>query len=101
MFDFRRLVAKYMREVSDKIEVGTSEITEPEAIDLLKVVAHEVLSKAQACRLLNISPTRFDDYIRAGQLPKGRKVTGYKELRWYKDELEIDWRKIKGKRNKS
>ena len=89
MSDFRQLVVKYMREVADKIEVGTSEISESEAIDILRVVAHECLSKEQACMYLNISRSRFDDLIREKKLPKGRKQVGFKELKWYKDELDV------------
>ena len=95
MFDFRQLVAKYMREVADKIEVGTSEISESEAMDILRVVAHESISKEQACEYLNISRSRFDDLVREMKLPKGRKRVGFKELVFYKDELDFAVSKIK------
>ena len=95
MFDFRQLVAKYMREVADKIEVGTSEISESEAMDILRVVAHEPMSKEQACVYLNLSRSRFDDLVREKKLPKGRKRVGFKELVFYKDELDFAVSKIK------
>ena len=88
MFSFRQLVAKYMREIADKIEVGTSEISESEAMDILRTVAHEPMSKEQACVYLNLSRSRFDDLIREGRIPKGRKRVGFKELVWWEDELE-------------
>ena len=98
MFDFRSLVVKYMREVADKIEVGTSEITESEAIDILRIVAHEAMSKEQACSYLNLSRSRFDELIRERKLPKGKKRVGYKELVFYKDELDLAARKLKEKK---
>lgn len=88
MFDFKRLVTKYLRNTADKIDAGTSEITESEAMDILRVVAHESMSKEQACNYLNLSRSRFDDLIREQKVPKGKKVAGFKELRWWKDELE-------------
>lgn len=88
MFDFRDLIVKYMREVADKIEVGTSEISESEAIDILRIVAHEAMSKEQACTYLNLSRARFDDLVGEKKLPKGKKRTGFKELVFYKDELD-------------
>lgn len=88
MFDFRDLIVKYMREVADKIEVGTSEISESEAIDILRIVAHEAMSKEQACTYLNLSRARFDDLVREKKLPKGKKRAGFKEKVWYKDELD-------------
>lgn len=89
MFEFRRMVVKYLREIADKIEVGTSEISESQAMDILSVVAHEAMSKEQACNYLNLSRSRFDDLVREGKLPKGKKRVGFKELVWYKDELDM------------
>ena len=88
MIDFKKLVVKYLKNAIDKIEADSCELTESEAMSILKVIAHEPLSKEQACIFLNLSRSRFDDYVREGKLPKGKKVTGYKELRWWKDELE-------------
>jgi predicted DNA-binding transcriptional regulator AlpA len=85
----RRMVVRYLRDVADSIDTGTSEITETEAMDIMKVVAHKSLSKEQACNFLNLQRSRFDELVRGHKLPKGRKVTGYKELRWYEDELEM------------
>ena len=93
MFDFRKLVVKYLRDAADKIEVGTSEIGETEAMDILKVIAHKPMSKEQACNYLNLSRSRFDDLVREGKIPKGRKRVGLKELSWWEDELELCKRK--------
>ena len=93
MFEFRRMVVKYLREIADKIEVGTSEISESQAMDILSVVAHEAMSKEQACNYLNLSRSRFDDLVRDGKLPKGKKRVGFKELVYYKDELDMCKRK--------
>ena len=95
MFSLRRMVVNYLRELADKIDTGTSEITEDEAMDILKVVAHESLSKAQASSYLNLSQQQFDALIRQNQIPKGRKVVGFKEKRWHKDELDVCLYKIK------
>lgn len=95
MFDFKKLVVKYMREVADKIEVGTSEISESQAIDILRIVAHEVMSKEQACSYLNLSRARFDDLVREKKLPKGKKRVGFKEKVFYKDELDLAVRRMK------
>lgn len=97
MFDFKKLVVRYLREVADKIEVGNSELTETEAMDILKVIAHKSMSKEQACQYLNLSISRFDDYVRMGKIPKGKKVVGFKELRWFEDELLLCKERIKGK----
>ena len=89
MFDFKKLVVKYLREVADKIDAGTSEITESQAIDVLRVIAHEAMSKEQACVYLNLSRSRFDDLVRERKIPRGQKRTGFKEKIWWKDELDM------------
>lgn len=89
MFDFKKLVVKYLREVAEKIDSGTSEITESQAIDVLRVIAHEAMSKEQACIYLNLSRSRFDDLVRERKIPRGQKRTGFKEKVWWKDELDM------------
>ena len=81
------MIAKLLREIADKIDAGTCELSEQEAIEIMSAVAHRVLSKDQACQFLNLHRSRFDDLVRAGKIPRGRKRKGFKELIWYEDEL--------------
>lgn len=90
-----RLVAKLLRETADKIDAGNTELSDSEAMDLAGILCHEVMSKDTACRYLNLSRSRFDDLVRAKKLPKGRKRVGFKELAWYRDELDECLDKIK------
>ena len=83
----RKIVVKYLREVADKIDKGNSHLTEEQSIRLISILADEELSKDQACSFLNIQRSRFDNLVRQGVLPKGRKVRGFKELRWNKRDL--------------
>lgn len=89
MFDFKKLVVRYLKEVADKISDGSSEISESQAIDILRIVAHEAMSKEQACNFLNLSRSRFDDLVRDRKIPRGQKRVGFKELVWWRDELEM------------
>lgn len=82
-----RLIVKLMRETADNIEVGNSNISDEEATDILSVIAHRSLSKEEACSFLNLSRSRFDDLVRLGRIPRGKKLRGRKELIWYEDEL--------------
>ena len=88
MQNLRQRVIQNLREFADKVENDSCEISDEELKEIIKVIAHEPLSKEQACRYLNLSRKQFDTLIKQGHLPKGRKILGYKELRWYKDELE-------------
>ena len=89
MVNFKKLVVKYLREIAEKIDSGNSEISETEAMDILKLIAHKPLSKEQACHYLNLRRSRFDELVKEGKLPKGRKRVGLKELSWWQDELDL------------
>lgn len=84
----KRLVIKLLHETADKIDTGNCELSDSEAMEIMSVLSHQAMSKEDACIYLNLSRSRFDDLVREGRLPKGRKRRGFKELRWYKDELD-------------
>lgn len=86
----------------DDIDSGNSNITEEEALQLCTTLKEltckdERMSKYKAYTYLNISRATFDNYVAKGLIPKGRKEAGYKELSWYKKDLDMV---IKKKNNK-
>lgn len=87
MKNILHLLATELRNIADKIESGTCEMTPEEAMNILDLVSHEAMSKEQACDYLNISRATFDLHVSLGHIPRGRKRRGFKELIWYKDEL--------------
>lgn len=56
------------------------------------------MSKYQAYTYLNVSRATFDNYVREGKLPKGKKIQGFKELMWEQKDLDAF---IKECRNKN
>lgn len=87
MNNLLKLLAAELRNIADKIESGSCELTPEEAMNVLDIVSHEAMSKEQACSFLNISRATFDLHVKLGHIPRGRKRVGFKELVWYKDEL--------------
>ena len=83
----RKYAAKILREAADKIDAGTCELNEDQVTDIASAIGHQVLSKDEACSYLNLARSRFDDLVREGKIPRGRKRRGFKELCFYKDEL--------------
>lgn len=59
-----------------------------ELIDLLSQIGEEKISKYQACKLVNCSRATFDNLVKAGKLPRGKKQAGFKELFWKRSEIE-------------
>lgn len=65
-------------KIINDIDTGNSNLSAKECeevIDYLSFISNknEKLSKYQACKYLDISRATFDNYVRAGKIPKGRK----------------------------
>lgn len=86
----KRTVSKLLRQIADKIDGGTCELDEEQAMNIMATIGHEPLSKDAACSYLNISRSKFDSLVADGKLPKGKKRRGFKELVFYKDELILN-----------
>lgn len=87
------IIRNLLLEIVDNIDIGNSKIPEEQQLELLDYIRHftdktERLSKYKACEYLNVSRATFDNYVREGKLPKGKKVAGFNELSWTKKELD-------------
>lgn len=97
-----QLIKSVLQQMIDNIDAGNSNASEDELTELLEVINRVTntksrLSKYQACKYLNVSRATFDNYVRDGKLPKGKKQQGFKELSW---ELK-DLQNFKNKQNDS
>ena len=84
---------KLLLGIVDDIDAGNSNIDEKEAMQIVKALRaysrkDTPMSKYQAYTYLGFSRAKFDNYVRAGKIPRGRKVAGFNELRWYKKDLD-------------
>lgn len=96
------IIKSLLLKIIDNIDAGNSNITEGEAMELIKIIKSytdktQRLSKYQACKKLNISRATFDNLVREGVISRGQKVVGFKELFWTEKELDniINKRKCK------
>jgi len=85
-------IKQYLLRIVDDIDAGNSNADEEELLEIAKVLKEYVrkdvpMSKYQAYTYLNISRATFDNLVREGKIPKGKKVPGFKELQWYKRDL--------------
>lgn len=88
-----KIIRTLLAKIIDDIDTGNSNLTPEECeeiIDYLSSITNknEKLSKYQACKYLKISRATFDNYVRAKKRPVGRKQQGFKELYWYKKDLD-------------
>lgn len=87
-------IRKYLLQSVDDIDSGNSNITEEEAMQIAKAIREIVrkdipMSKYQAYTYLGISRAKFDNLVREGKIPRGRKMPGFKELMWLKKDLKV------------
>lgn len=82
-----KIVAKILHQYADNIDAGNSRITSEQAVNILSCVCHIEMTKEEVCEHLNLSRSRFDDLVREGKLPRGRKIKHKNNLVWYKDEI--------------
>ena len=88
-----KLIRKVLLDIVERIDAGNSNISEEEAIKAIQYLnnitnTEKRMSKYQACQYLNVSRATFDNYVRAGLIPKGKHQQGFKELGWYKKDLD-------------
>lgn len=85
----RSLLVKYI----DDIDSGNTNLDFEKQCQILKLLGNIndnlEMSKTDAADYIGVSRATFDNYVRDGFIPKGQKVEGFKELRWYKSDLDL------------
>lgn len=100
-----KIIKKELLRIIDNIDSGNSQIDEEQALETIKFIQefmpdNSKYSKYKACQYLNVSRATFDNYVRQGKLPQGKKEIGFKELSWNKKDLDKFIKESKNERNK-
>lgn len=85
-----KILKNLLQEKINDIDSGNSNISETEQLELIKTLqklSFSRLSKLQAADYIGVSRATFDNYIKKGLLPKGKRTRGWKELFWNKSDL--------------
>ena len=85
---FEKMLCKLLDKTSENIKSGNCEVTQEDWEQASKLIGHRPMSKEEACNYLRIPRSTFDYKIKIGELPREYKHSGWKELSWYKDELD-------------
>lgn len=94
-----QVIKRLLLKIVDDIDAGNSEMSEKElyeVTDLLKRYnfRDKYISKYQAFTYLNIRRAKFDNLVREGVLPRGKKIEGFKELQWSLKEIKEYSKKV-------
>lgn len=95
-----QIIRKLLVNIIERIDAGNTNISSEEGLEIINYLnkfndKDEGLSKYSACQYLNMSRATFDNLVAEDKLPKGRHVQGFKELRWYKKDLDDYVRRTK------
>ena len=79
----RKEIGKLFIDTGNKIIAGNCVWNDEQMIEACNLIGHIPISKEKAKIGLNMSRATFDNLVAESKLPKGRKESGFKELRWY------------------
>lgn len=79
------VIKQLLYKIISDLDAGNSELSEKECIEIVDHLItitnkNEKLSKYQAAKYINVSRATFDNYVRDGKLPAGKKQQGFKEI---------------------
>ena len=88
-----KIIRNLLLQIIDNIDAGNSNLSEEETIQTIEYLKEltdkeKRLSKYQACQYLNVSRATFNNYVRAGKIPRGKHEAGFKELSYSKKDLD-------------
>ena len=91
--DMMQLIKGLLLKIVNDIDTGNSNLSSEECEEVIEYLSgitnkNEKLSKYQDCKYLKVSRATFDNYVKAKKIPEGRKQIGFKELFWYKKDLD-------------
>lgn len=90
-----KIIRNLLQQYIDNIDSGNTNIDFQQQSDIIKILSNvnlgqeNEMNKTQAADYLGVSRATFDNYIKDGFIPKGKKVGNFKELRWYKSDLDL------------
>jgi predicted DNA-binding transcriptional regulator AlpA len=89
------IIKALLQQYIDNIDANNTNLDYEQQCKLLKILSNvdigqeNEMNKTEAAEYLDMSRATFDNYIHDGFLPKGREVGRFKELRWYKSDLDL------------
>lgn len=88
------IIKKLLQKFINDIDSGNCKMSSEEQFKVISMLSNiadkdQRMSKIAACDYIGVSRATFDNYVRDGLIPKGRKDEGFKELSWSKIDLDI------------
>lgn len=84
-----------LQKFIDDIDADNTNLNYDQQCDIIKILSNvdigqeNEMNKTEAADYLGVSRATFDNYVRDGFIPKGKQIGKFKELRWYKSDLDM------------
>lgn len=89
------IIRSILQKHIDDIDAGNTNLNYDQQCQIIRILSNvdagqeNEMNKTQAADYLGVSRATFDNYVRDRFIPKGKQVGNFKELRWYKSDLDI------------
>lgn len=89
------IIRSLLQQHIDNIDTGNTNLNYEQQCKLLRIMSNvdigqdNEMNKTEAADYIGVSRATFDNYVKDGFIPKGREVGRFKELRWYKSDLDL------------
>ena len=90
-----KIIRTILQKWIDDIDANNTNLSYEQQCDLIRIMSNvdlgqeNEMNKTQAAEYLGVCRATFDNYVRDGFIPQGRQVGKFKELRWYKSDLDL------------
>ena len=89
------IIRSLLQQHIDNIDTGNTNLDYEQQCKLLRIMSNvdigqdNEMNKTEAADYIGVSRATFDNYVKDGFIPKGKEVGRFKELRWYKSDLDL------------
>lgn len=90
-----KIIRTILQKWIDDIDADNTNLNYEQQCNIIRLMSNvdlgqeNEMNKTQASDYLGVSRATFDNYVHDGFIPKGRQVGKFKELRWYKSDLDL------------
>ena len=90
-----KLIRNILQKFIDDIDANNTNLSYEQQCDIIRVLSNvnigqdNEMNKTQAADYIGVSRATFDNYVKDGFIPKGKQIGNFKELRWYKSDLDL------------
>ena len=90
-----KIIRSLLQQFIDDIDANNTNISYEQQCDIIRLLSNvnagqeNEMNKTQAADYIGVSRATFDNYVKDGFIPKGKQIGNFKELRWYKSDLDL------------